>query len=425
MDQITTQYYSKDVNTTFFTLDLKDSQCKRRCCMAKNHGNCKWYGLKDPFVHPRYLTFCEYCYEKYLDKSRFFEVTNEEYPEFEGRYNCDSSQTDNILQYNLHRCLNYNGLRLNVNRCNALNEQFAPTMALHTEQSIQAMKKGVFICNMGSHSYWEFVLSADPNGKYAEQYNKYFKIEKAVFGDGREVKVTNSSGNTEFFTKISKHNRQTLVVNSYNSGKSERFFFVSPCKKEKDFGLDTSHVNKSNILKLTISIHERIDNEPTPVFRSTTRGFDGGPTRGLGGGATRGLGGVFAKGCNDAHTGAFGGGSNLSAEGNSSYVKTHTVDAEFPKIDEVNITVQLICNDSDEEKEYNINLINEKIKENKFRELQSLKRKRNEIDEQIENLKRKKSEIDRQIENFDDYNRHQIINDNCTHEEQDEFLMVF
>jgi len=408
MDKSTTQHYHQNVDTTFFTIDLKDNVGKRRCCMAKNHGNCKWYGLIDPFVHPRYLTFCEYCYKNYLNKSRFYEITYEEYPEFNGRYNCDSSETDNILQYKLHRCLNYNGVRLNVNRCNALDQQYVPTMGLHNEESLEAMKKGIFICNMGSCSYWEFVLGADPNGKYAEHSNKYFKIERCVFGDGREVKITNSLGNTEFFTKLSKYNRQTLVVNSYISGKSERFFFVSPCKKEKDLGLDTSHANKSNILKLTVSIHERIDNEPPPVYRGITRGLNN-DTRGCDGGTTRG----------------FGGGSNLSAHGNSSYVKTNTVDAKFPKIDEVNITVQLVCTDSNEEKEYNINLINEQIKEKKFRELQNLKRKRIEIEDDIEILKRKKSEIDKQIENFDDYNRHQIINDNSTHEEQDGFLMNF
>ena len=119
-----------------------------------------------------------------------------------------------------------------------------------------------------------------------------------------------------------------------------------------------------------------------------------------------------------------GGGPNLSAEGNSSYVKTHTVDAKFPKIDEVNITVQLVCTDSDEEKEYNINLINDQIKEKKFKEFQNLKRKKNDIENEIEILKRKKSEIDRQIENFDDYNRHQIINDNYTHHDQEKFLII-
>ena len=380
-------HYCSHADTSIFNIQKKNSKGEWRCCSMKQKNNGKWYGLKDPFVDPQQLSFCQHCAHVFLDTERLFEVTEDEYPQLKDRLICDAYDTNTLLKYGLHRCLNYQGLRVNVNVRNPYDDNFTPTMVLHSQKGLKAMENGVLITSLSSHSYWEFVIQGDPNGKYSNSENTYFKIEKAAFADGRTVTYSNSSGNTNLYSKLSGYNKNIVNIDSYQSGdSSQRFFFISSSNNEKNYDLQPLHENQSNILYLTLSIYNKI---PNVKYNQQCRGVTRSITRGNN----------------------FSGGSNLSSHGDSNYVKSQYTDATFDKIDTVNITLQLVCHDSDEEKDYNVNLINEQIYEKKRKLLEKLKKERDELDKKIYELENETP------------HRHSVIDNKLTHSEQTEFLM--
>ena len=143
----------------------------------------------------------------------------------------------------------------------------------------------------------------------------------------------------------------------------ERFFFVAPSKKETDHHLEAEHNADSNVFKLTAEIYD-MNEKTVPPPRKTPKGATqwrggGGQTRG-GGGQTRGGGG---------QTRGYTGGSNFGADGYSEHVKTHQINVDPVLVDTVNLTLQLVNNESEEERVYQTEKIVRHIDANIKREV--------------------------------------------------------
>ena len=104
--------------------------------------------------------------------------------------------------------------------------------------------------------------------------------------------------------------------------------------------LEASHNNESNKIYLTIEIYLK---EEMPKIQEEPGLYRGGQSRGATHGATRG---------NRGATRDYSGGSNFSTSGDAHTSKTHMTYARFDKIKSIECIIQLVNNESEEERNY-------------------------------------------------------------------------
>ena len=346
----------------FRRTDDTDETGKLRYCIGSNRtrSGIKWFRYRD--IDPNTISFCEGC-SKNFSPSDITEITEEDYPGLKCRLVCDTSDTNHCLRHDIDvRCLNYRGVRCNVNAINEANTDFRPVTRIPTDNSKLAAEHGALLARLPTHTYWEMVARLDPSKKFPSNY--HLKLITSKFGDGRVATLTNSRGNSNIYYPTNS----LIVMNSYQTGVTgQRWFYISSSEMEKSSGEAPKHEGDSNKLFLKFGIYEKVyrcpsygcsktfikqtqagrccvDDSETMVRSSKPKAKGGRVCRG--GGQFRG-GGSVSKGRS-----SYTGGSNLAASGFSSHVSTITEkDAIYQPIDEtIEITIQLVSNDSEEMK---------------------------------------------------------------------------
>jgi len=383
-------------------LNVPNTKGEPRHCIGYNKSSpyTKWFGwineagIKIPADK---LSFCVGCFQNYLPKDRCYEVTQKEYPEYVGpmitrHLVCDTPKTNSSLMFGVdNRCLHYKGLRVNVNAIEG--ENWRPVGKVPTKEAREAETKGLLTVPIPTFTSWEMAIMGDPYGEFRNS-KLYYKVQEAWTGTGankKPIKVMSKSGNTNLYMPLSGKN--PLITNSYDVG--EVFVFQAPSNLEVSHGMEASHNRDSNKVFLTITIHERVA-APKPVYypqydEHMGQMRDGGRMRSKGGGQTRGGGRMRSKGggqmrggrssdlvddCAEVSKGGashsdYSGGSNFSMAGKSSHVDAPIVKDTFPRVMEyppINIAIQLVNNESEEDKIYFTRLIQRQVDEERERQ---------------------------------------------------------
>ena len=373
----TQSHFGAEFESNDYTVNRTDIDGIPLFCIGinKHSPHSKWYGyiMNGIRINPSHLSFCESCGIRNFTKDEVFEITHEEYPNIIKSLICDTPHTD-ICRNRFgidRRCIHKQGMRITINAIEKDSANWKPLMTIPTEKGKTALLGGVGIYAVPSMTYWECVIRGDRNGKYNKMKNIYFKIKKAHFGDGRVVFFTNQHGNSNFYTPI----RDTLlIINSYKTGVSgQRFFYAKPSEIEKEHKLEASHNEKSNILYITLSVCKKtLIKEPDEYIRGRscdTPKSKSGPTSKSG-------------------STSYSGGSNFAADGYSSNIKTHKVNATFDEIETVDIIIQLVNNQSDVELERLSREAQQQVERSKEDEITKLMVERNIIDGKIDELRR-------------------------------------
>jgi len=357
------EHFGIGADPSVITPDTLHGDGTLRCCVGvnKSPGN-KWFGING--VEPNHLSFCEYCSHNGFSLTKVFEITDENYPGLKLNLVCDSSRSKFIKPYvGERRCVNYNGIKVNVNLVNKYDNIWRPVMKMTSDKAKRAEADGVLLAKIPTMSYWEFVVQGDEDEQYYNG-NYYFKV-KGEFGDKRTITKADQNGNTNFYTPM----KGQLRINGYNSGYGNRFFFQAPSQLEIDNGIEADHNNDSNKLVLTIEIYEKItiksvntfsgyNNDEEPVYR-------GGPSKSK----------------------SLTGGSNFGTHGYSSNATTRVVNASFNLVKTFNMIIQLVNNESEDQKLHMSQIIQSQVDEYKEKEIERLILKRDDIDKQIEALR--------------------------------------
>ena len=357
MDASTKSFFGQNVDTSLFSPSTRNSAGFLRCCSGISNSESRkpetWYGIFDKDtgekIEPKIISICDYCKHKSFDDSEVFEVKDEEYPGLIPYLACDIPVTERVKEHiGDRRSVFIGGIKINVNITDMEDEEWAPVTKLLTPEAKKAEAVGVLLADVPTMSYWEFVIKGDEDSHLYTEEN-YFKVE-AKDGTGRVIKIADQNGNTNFVTPIVEGMTR---VNSYDTAPDNRFFFQAPSSLEVENKLEASHNKQSNKIFITVSIFRKETIEPVvgspnePRYRG-----GGGLTRGGGSGLTRGGGG-----------GAYTGGSNFAASGKSNVFNTRKVNARFIKIKEVEGIVQLVNNESEEERIFMTKKIQDTITE--------------------------------------------------------------
>lgn len=351
--ETTQHFFGDDVDTTVFDLDRTDASGQPVCCTL-NTGN-KWFQFKT--VEPSILSFCEYCGKNYFEKGEVSEIDFSKYPHLKGKLECDTRYTKRCKSYGIQRrCIETDGVQVNVNIVNHKNDSWRPTMRIPTSKGNTAFENGVGIFPLSSMSYWEFVIQGIPGG-VLNNPDYFLKMKSARFGDGRTVSYTDESGNSNIYFNAQK---SQMIVNSYRTGtEGERFLFVAPSKLEREHHLEAPHNNESNKVFITVGVYKK---EQPPQPKTVWRG----------GGATRG--------CN------YTGGSNFAASGYSELVKTESMRDELIEINSIDFTIQLVNNEEESSLLHYSQTIQEKVDNQIEMDIEKLIKERDAIDERIREL---------------------------------------
>ena len=361
-----TEHFGKGVDTSKFTPSMLSSTGQQRCCTGgeRTMPESRWYGVKTKSGE-RYpasiLSFCQYCGENAFKASEVFEIREEDYPGLKSSLVCDAPYTKKYIDIvGNRRCVLRpftlpNGktgrMQFNVNVTDEKDVEWTPVLLGATPSDEAAATAGTLRAKIPTHSYWQFVVQPYSRDVDDLPDNLYFKIASAKFKDGREVKVTDQRGSTNFVTPLvnSSRNPGQIIVKGYRTGVSgQNFFFVAPAEQEKDAGLAADHDCMSNILELVISIHQGVREEPV-IYRG-------------GGGLTRG-------------GGKLTGGSNFGASGFSENVKTSgTVRLEF--LDQVACTIQLVNDETNSERLHFAKMVEDQTQAWRDSEVDRLERER-------------------------------------------------
>ena len=310
-----------------FTPRTLDSLGKLRACVG--HGNIapnrSWYGVKIPSDNisncksNHIYTVCEYCAVHGFSMDELYEITDTT------NTMCECFNTKKMCKIvGDRRTIRYNGIKLNGNLVDVSDTIWSPIIRIRSDKELLAASAGVLLLPVPSGSWWEFVVQCDDEGKYySEDY--YFKI-RAIGGDGREIVVSDQTGSTNFYTPCciftgDKYCSGHIKVNAYRSGQGQRFFFQAPAKIEEDNGITANHNLESNKIYITVTVHTKnmINEDIVSQYRGGNE---------------------------------YSGGSNFGANGYSKSVSTLSVTARFPLVDTINMTLQLVNNESDNERRY-------------------------------------------------------------------------
>ena len=342
-DYHTSSHFGDTVDTSIFNPMELSSKQTLRCCTGANASSAskKWYGVYEKNgtkISPDYMCFCQYCGENAFTSDEVWEISWKDYNNFSSSHSC--------MMYNRHKCLPYvgdrrgmcyQGIKVNVNVVSEDDKLWAPLTKMTTDKAKLAEKNGVLMANVPTMSYWEFVVMGDEFCRGIYQHNYYFKVI-AKDGTGRTIKIADQAGNTNFYSPMTNN---MLKVNAFGPEKGQRFFFQAPSQLEQEHNLEASHNNESNKIYLTIEIYRK---EEMPKTLEEPGLYRGGQTRGTTrGGQTRGT----TRGGSD-----YTGGSNFASSGTAHTSTTHMTYARFQKIKSIDCIIQLVNNESEEERIY-------------------------------------------------------------------------
>ena len=410
-------------------------------------------------VSPTKVAFCEWCGEHAFKASEVWQVPSGS--QHLGDFKCSTAFTPKYLDIvGNRRCVlrefalpdgSIQNLQLNCNLINRDDTVWVPITVGAGAEDKAAANSGVLRANVPTHSYWEVVIggykgdvisnddgvrtkfgqmrrhthklycgrSAQngeidwPNGSDGQcgpndgpqcascirlqEKQPWFKVISAKFKNGESVSITNSSGNSNFYTPLAGGQ---LIINSKATGvKGKRFFSVTPPRSavrarqegnplpdDSTAHMVAEHDTTSNILEIEISLHIEKKPQPKPVYREGAY-FGGGFRSGGDSGVAKGGGfrsGGIARGRSKKE--GLTGGSNFSASGHSEHVHTTTTISTFPEIGRVKYTVQLVNDEGDDERMHFANIIDQQIVGWKTAEIAQLTRQRDQIDAQIGRL---------------------------------------
>ena len=354
MDSTTKQFFGQHVDTSLFSPSTRNSMGLLRCCSGITDSEPrkpeKWYGIVDKNtgekIDPKTISICDHCKLKSFDDSEVYNVTEEDYPGLIQNLECDIPVTERVKKYiGDRRSVFIGGIKFNVNITDMKDEEWAPVTKLRTPEAMKAEKIGVLLADVPTMSYWEFVIKGDEDSHLYTDEN-YIQV-KATDGTGRVIKIADQNGITNFVTPIVGG---MVRVNAYDTTPDNRFFFQAPSGIETANKLEASHNKQSNKIFITVSIFRKetivdppVTSHPKPLYRG------GGCGNGGAGGLTRG--------------GAYTGGSNFAASGKSNVANTRKVNARFIKIKEVEGIIQLVNNESEDERIYMTKKIQDTITE--------------------------------------------------------------
>ena len=409
-------------------------------------------------VAPTKVAFCEWCGEHAFKDSEVWQVPSGS--QHFGGLKCSTAFTHKYLDIvGNRRCVlreftlpdgSIQNLQLNCNLLNRDDTEWVPITVGAGDADQAAADSGVLRANVPTHSYWEVVIGgykgnvisndegartkfsqrrrhahklycgqsaqngeiewpAGSNGQCGpndgpqcasclllQEKQPWFKVISAKFKNGESVSITNSSGNSNFYTPLAGGQ---LIINSKATGvKGKRFFSVTPPRSavrahhegipppdDSTAHMVAEHDTRSNILEIEISLH--IENKPQPKPVSKGGGF-----RSAKGGFRSAKGGARNRVVDDGGDGLTGG-SNFSASGHSEHVRTTNTSSTFPEIGRVKYTVQLANDERDDERRHFANIIDQQIVDWKRSEIAQLTRQRDQIDALIRRLQRPERHI--------------------------------
>ena len=398
MSKTTSNFFGDGADTSVFTPFTRSSDESLRACIGPNrrNGNIKWYGVynKDGSKHDPYdLTFCQHCGENAFKYGEVWQVTDAEYPNLLNVLICDITKKDNNL-FGERRCISLpfeyaddgdsirGAIELNVNLIDKYNKHWTPVTLGTDDSDISAKEHNVLIAKVPTHQRWQFVTKCAPSFNQEDIYYK-FGIIKAK--DGREVKVKNTRGSTNFYIPLSNDYGYTQV-NGYETGvEGEQFFFIAPPTEEVEAGIADASNKLSNIFQGTFTIHKMIRHKKFVEPEEDHIQYRGGATKGCTtrGGSTRG--GATRGGA--TRGGASKGGTNLGTSGFQQNVNSTTVDATFNEVASVKFTIQLVNNESEEERLYFANIIETQTRNWREQQISKLMAQQKSIDLEIEKLR--------------------------------------
>jgi hypothetical protein len=336
------------------------------------------------------MSFCQWCGENAFKSSEVWSIEDDEHPRIKCNLVCDTPTKKCKSYIGERRCipLEFSGydptlcrtvsgaLELNVNLIDKDNRNWTPATLGISDADKSAAKANVLRARIPTHQRWQFIVKAKPDMPL--ETDLYYKFGKIETKDGRVVKIKNQSGRTDFyipiipFSQYSNRDPSMTEVCGYETGvEGEQFFFIAPPKAEVESGLADESNNLSNIFQGTITIHKKVMRK-TIVARGSVN--DDVQYRGASkGGTTRG--------------GSFTGGTNLGTSGFQGNVQTRQVDADFPEIDSIKFTIQIVNDETDAERIYFANIIEKQTQIWRDSKIESLISQRNIIDDEIATLR--------------------------------------
>tara|TARA_B110000285_G_C15078254_1_gene591981 strand:+ start:303 stop:1586 length:1284 start_codon:yes stop_codon:yes gene_type:complete len=405
MSKTTSNFFGDGADTSVFNPFTLSSNNSPRACIGPNrrNGNFKWYGIYNTYGSkhdPHDLSFCQHCGENAFKLNEVWQITNDEYPNLLNELVCDIFKKDNKLvgekrcislpfEYVDNRNSIQGAIELNINLIDKDGTFWTPVTLGTDDSDISAKENNVLIAKIPTHQRWQFVIKC---GRNFYQEDLYYKIESIKAKDGREVKVKNENGSTDFYIPLNNFYGSTHV-NGYETGlEGEQFFFIAPPTKEIEDGIADASNKFSNIFQGTLTIYKKIMKKKkynhlerrTFLSKYNEYSEDDGEDFELGN-QYESL--TFFSNNAKKSTKCTTGGTNLGTSGIQKNVKSTIVDAIFNEVSSVKFTIQLVNNESEEERLYFANIIETQTRNWREQEISKLMEKQKNIDFEIEKLK--------------------------------------
>ncbi|QKF93590.1 hypothetical protein QKU48_gp0132 [Fadolivirus algeromassiliense] len=149
------------------------------------------------------------------------------------------------------------------------------------------------------------------------------------------------------------YHKNSLEIRGFKTGTNDSFLFYSPSNKEKWEGKTLEGENVTNVINLKLRRYTRISNPEVYLSKGfSTRGGDG---HYLNYGMIPGTYECSLQCSSSSRNESYSGGATLSGGSNVDHIRTTTTKDTFnPQGSVVEFVIQLICNQSDDEK-YNAN----------------------------------------------------------------------
>lgn len=244
------------------------------------------------------------------------------------------------------------------------------------------------------------------NLKSTSDKHSYITFESGKVGDKR-ISINNGS---RIYYPLQ------IVVKGFQTGTSESFMFKSLSDREKGEGKSLEGENTTNVISLNIQQWKETpatsrymymgDRDSSDFFGSSTRTRGGGESYSKGG-YDRGDSGESMKCMANSSSRELSGGATVSGGSYVDNVRTSTTNSTFTKVGEaVEFLVQLVCNQSDEEKYAANRAYDLKIQYEKREALLSRKRQHEKTLESLkadqEREMSKLSKLEEELEQFKD-----------------------
>jgi hypothetical protein len=352
----------------------------------------KWFTPKGKSTEE--CTYCEECFTNNIkgtpQESDYYMTV------LHGGCNCDYPKDYTATS------IEKNGLRVQVTNTHG-------TAFPKLKDEMANLNGVMHVCVPTCNEYHVEINNLTASDKYS-----YMTFENGKVGDKA---ITINNGTCIYYST-------DLIIKGFRTGTNESFMFKSLSDREKTEGKTLEGENSTNIISIKIQKWKETPAAPKYFFESHSHSYaipcSGtyddcesldtlGTTRTRGGPMPKGAKGGFARGINSSSSSSsqLSGGATLSGGSQVDHVRTTTTDSTFTRVGEpVEFLIQLVCNQSDDEK-YAANRAYDLKKRHEKRE--QLISKKREHQRRIDTLKmeqeREQSHIeklDEQLEQFKD-----------------------